>query len=140
MNPLIVSIVGMTVIFLGIICIVMIIYLISLLCRSHLGRDESQDSDSEKNETITTENKGSISGDERQKLIAVISAAISAATDLSLKSMRIRSIKRIGNESAESFESEDSGRGEKIAAMSAAIAVAGGMSSESFRIVSIRKK
>lgn len=143
MNPLIVSIVGMTVIFIGIIGIVIIICLISLLFRRRSERAFPERSDSEAQVDLPTENEGSISGEERRELIAAISAAICAATGMSLRSMRIRSIKRISAEGAERYglkTHESFGRGEKIAAISAAIAVAGGMSSNGFRIVSIRKK
>lgn len=137
MNPLIVLLTGMLIVFIGLICIVLIVKLMTLICSLFIGKKKS-DATANANKHSSASSEGFIaaplSREERSKLIIAISAAIGEMTGLD--NIRIKSIKRIG--AADASESGDE-RQRKIAAIAAAIAETSGMKSDSFKITSIKR-
>ena len=135
MNPLIVLLTGMLVVFIGLICIVLIVKLMTLICSLFIGKKNS-DATANANKPSSASSEGFISAllsrEERSKLIIAISAAIGEMTGMD--NIRITSIKRLGSVNGAQHD-----RREVIAAMSAAIAQASDLSTDSFRITSIKK-
>ena len=135
MNPLIVLLTGMLIVFIGLICIVLIVKLMTLICSLFIGKKNS-DATANANEPSSASSEGFISAllsrEERSKLIVAISAAIGEMTGMD--NIRITSIKRLGSVNGAQHD-----RREVIAAMSAAIAQASDLSTDSFRITSIKK-
>lgn len=135
MNPLIVLLTGMLIVFIGLICIVLIVKLMTLICSLFIGKKKS-DATANANKHSSASSEGFISAplsrEERSKLIVAISAAIGEMTGMD--NIRITSIKRLGSVNGAQHD-----RREVIAAMSAAIAQASDLSTDSFRITSIKK-
>ena len=131
--PLIVLLVGIVVVFVGLVSLVFIVKLMALICSGFAKKEKKANVANDIPEKNAPANPG-ISDEERRRLITAISAAIGEMTGLD--NIRIKSIKRIG--AADASESGDE-RQRKIAAIAAAIAETSGMKSDSFKITSIKR-
>lgn len=131
--PLIVLLVGLVVVFVGLICLVFIVKLMALICSLVAGKGKKANAASNTPEKATVANP-SMSDEERRRLVTAISAAIGEVTGLD--NLIIKSIKRIGSDDSSRAGEE---RQRKIAAISAAIAETSGMKSDSFKITSVKR-
>lgn len=142
MNPLIVLLIGMLIVFIGLICIVFIVKLMTLICLC-FGKNKTGDTKAklqERTESVAPLPKTAftpMSSEERRKMIVAVSAALSSV--MGTDGIRIVSIRRL-NQNIETTEStETCDRRKLVAAISVAIAESAGLNSDSFRITSIRK-
>lgn len=141
MNPLIVLLIGMLIVFIGLICIVFIVKLMTLVCLC-FGKDKTDDTKAkpqDRTESVASLQKTAfvpMSSEERHKMIAAVSAALSSV--MGTDGIRITSIRRL-DQPVGTTGTAVCDRRELVAAISAAIAESAGLSSDSFRITSIRK-
>ncbi len=141
MNPLIVLFIGMMIVFIGLICIVFIVKLMTLLCSFlfvKIGRKKGAGAkptvDILPSSSPNTGSHAPMSRDERHNLIAAVSAAIGEV--MNADNIRITSIRRISDVKN---LSDNNDRREIIAAIAAAISESSGVDSNSFRITSIKR-
>lgn len=142
MNPLIVLLIGMLIVFIGLICIVFIVKLMTLvcLCFGKKKTDDAKDKLQEHIGSVTSSPKTAfipMSSEERQKLLAAVSAALSSV--MGTDGIRITSIRRLEQHLGTTACTAACDRRELVAAISVAIAESSGWNSDSFRITSIRK-
>ncbi len=141
MNPLIVLLIGMLIVFIGLICIVFIVKLMTLVCLC-FGKNKTDDTKAkpqERTESVASLQKTAfvpMSSEERQKMIAAVSAALGSV--MGTDGIRITSIRRL-DQPVGTTGTAVCDRRELVAAISAAIAESAGLNSDSFRITSIRK-
>lgn len=133
-NPLVVLTIGMLVVFTGLICIVLIVKLMTLICSVFTKKKNNDGNSAPQAEESQAREAVSMPRDERQRLVAAISAALGEMTGM--ENLKITSIKRIDAGASDAAASD---RRRVVAAMSAAIAEASGMQSDSFKITSIKK-
>lgn len=88
MNPLIVMLTGMLIVFIGLICIVAIVKLMTTVYSVFAGNKKQPIA-----ETVKAVGSSTVDKAERGKLIAAISAAIGETTGM--KNIRIVSIKKV---------------------------------------------
>lgn len=142
MNPLIVLLIGMLIVFIGLICIVFIVKIMTLVC-SCFSKNKTDDANAKLQEH--TKSAPSLpktafvpmSSEDRRKLIAVVSAALSSV--MGTDCIRITSIKRLEQYNGDTACTVDCDRRELVAAISAVIAESSDMNTDSFKITSIRK-
>ena len=148
MNPLLVMLIGLAVVFLGLLCIVGIIYLMGFIFRLFSGERKLQKLESKTTDlkdVIQAENLSATqklrlghlmpTGEKRRELVAAVSAAVAEYMGTEPQALRIHSIKRVG--APESVPASD--RRELMAAISAAIAMQLDTDVSGIRIHSIRK-
>ena len=82
MNTLIVPLVGLAVVFVGLVVLIAIVKLMGVICGFVTGR--------------RAETSQKLTGESRRELIAVISAAIAETIGTDAAGLRIKSIKKIG--------------------------------------------
>lgn len=142
MNPLIVLLIGMLIVFIGLICIVFIVKLMTLVC-SCFGKkknDDAKDKPQEHTGSVASSPKTAfipMSSEERQKLIVAVSVALGSV--MGTDGIRITSIRRLKQHLGTTACTAAYDRRELVAAISAAIAESAGLNSDSFRITSIKK-
>lgn len=142
MNPLIVLLIGMLIVFIGLICIVFIVKLMTLvcLCFGKNKTDNTKDKPQERTGSVVSLPKTAfvpMSSKERRKFIAAVSAALSSV--MGTDGIRITSIKRLEQHIGTTTCTAACDRRELVAVISVAIAESSGLNSDSFRITSIRK-
>ena len=146
MNPLLVMAIGLGVVFVGLLCLIGIIYLMSFLFRLFSGERKLRALESKRadlSELISQEGQGSASlapamptGEQRRRLVAAVSVAVAEYMGTEPSALRIHSIKRVG---AGSEGMDQSARRELIAAVSAAIATQLDTDVSGIRIHSIKR-
>lgn len=142
MNPILVIAIGLSVVFIGLLCLIGIIYLMSFLYGVFSGerkraRTEIQRADL--SEVIAVQHDAApakMSREQRRQLVAAASAAIAEYMGTEPNALRIHSIRRVGVE-AEQIASND--RRELMAAISAAIAMQLDTDVSGIRIHSVRR-
>ncbi len=101
MNTLIVPLVGLAVVFVGLVVLIAIVKLMGVICGFVTGR-RAETSGSVSSSGIEAEkvaadgNAQKLTGESRRELIAVISAAIAETIGTDAAGLRIKSIKKIG--------------------------------------------
>lgn len=101
MNTLIVPLVGLAVVFVGLVVLIAIVKLMGVICGFITGR-RAETSGSVSSSGIEAEkvaadgNAQKLTGESRRELIAVISAAIAETIGTDAAGLRIKSIKKIG--------------------------------------------
>lgn len=101
MNTLIVPLVGLAVVFVGLVVLIAIVKLMSAICGLITGRRTEasgsvSSSDTEAERVTADGNAQKLTGESRRELIAVISAAIAETIGTDAAGLRIKSIKKIG--------------------------------------------
>lgn len=101
MNTLIVPLVGLAVVFVGLVVLIAIVKLMGVICGFVTGgRAETSgsvsSSDIEAEKVAADGNAQKLTGESRRELIAVISAAIAETIGTDAAGLRIKSIKKIG--------------------------------------------
>ena len=98
MNTLIVPLVGLAVVFVGLVVLIAIVKLMGVICGFVTGRRaETSGSVSSSAEKVAADgNAQKLTGESRRELIAVISAAIAETIGTDAAGLRIKSIKKIG--------------------------------------------
>ncbi len=131
--------IGFGVVFVGLICLIGIIYLMSFFVR--LSQHELRAHKPEQEEVVPVTHSlapvsaPALTGEKRRELVAAVSAAIAESIGEDVSGIRIRSIRRVGGETELSPEQ----RRELIAVISAAIAEQMGADVSGIRIRSIRR-
>ena len=96
MNTLIVPLVGLAVVFVGLVVLIAIVKLMGVICGFVIGR-RAETSGSVSSSRIEADgNAQKLTGESRRELIAVISAAIAETIGTDAAGLRIKSIKKIG--------------------------------------------
>lgn len=142
MNPLIVLLIGMLIVFIGLVCIVFIVKLMTLvcLCFGKNKTDGTKAKPQEHTESVASLQKTAfvpMSSEERHKMIVAVSAVLSSV--MGTDGIRITSIRRLDQHVGTTACTAACDRRELVAAISVAIAESAGLNSDSFRITSIRK-
>ena len=100
MNTLIVPLVGLAVVFVGLVVLIAIVKLMGVICGFVAGRraetSGSVSSRIEAEKVAADGNAQKLTGESRRELIAVISAAIAETIGTDAAGLRIKSIKKIG--------------------------------------------
>lgn len=101
MNTLIVPLVGLAVVFVGLVVLIAIVKLMGVICGFVTGRRAEtsgsvSSSGTEAEKVATDGNVQKLTGESRRELIAVISAAIAETIGTDAAGLRIKSIKKIG--------------------------------------------
>ncbi len=145
-ESLTVLLIGVTVVFIGLLSLIGIIYLMSFIVR--LARHEERAPRVKKNKVVLPEPQGfapvpgtgpayaRLTGEKRRETVAVISAAIAESMGTDVSGIRIKSIRRVGG-AAEAPMNAD--RRELVAVIAAAIAEELGTDVSGIRILSIKK-
>ena len=135
---------GFMTVFIGLLCLIGIIYAMSFIVR--IVRREERAPKRKKEKVVLPEPQAfvppvsgaalpQLSGPDRREVIAAVSAAIAETLGTDISGIRIRSIRRVGGE-AELASAE---RRELVAVISAAVAEEMGTEVSAIRIHSIRK-
>ena len=95
MNTLIVPLVGLAVVFVGLVGLIAIVKLMGIICGFVTGR-RAETSGSVSSKVAADGNAQKLTGESRRELIAVISAAIAETIGTDAAGLRIKSIKKIG--------------------------------------------
>ncbi len=103
MDPLVVMIVGMAVVFLGLIILIGVVKLVSLIYRAVVGKSEVNIPATALNQPVYSPSKAArelapsqLTDEQRRETVAAISAAIAEAMGKPVSGIRIRSIRKIG--------------------------------------------
>ena len=100
MNTLIVPLVGLAVVFVGLVVLIAIVKLMGVICGFVTGRraenSGSVSSSGTEAEKVAADGNAQLTGESRRELIAVISAAIAETIGTDAAGLRIKSIKKIG--------------------------------------------
>ena len=103
MDPLVVMIVGMAVVFLGLIILIGVVKLVSLIYRAVIGKNEVDIPTSALNQPVYSPTKAAsqlapsaLTDEQRRETVVAISAAIAEAMGKPVSGIRIKSIKKIG--------------------------------------------
>lgn len=146
MNPLLVMLIGLAVVFFGLLCLIGMIYLMSFIFRLVSGERRLQKSTAGNKDLkdlvtapgITATQKlpaqVQLTGEQRRQLIAAVSVALAEHMGTEPSALRIHSIRRVGGSKAPSGD-----RRELMAAVSAAIAMQLDTDVSGIRVHSIRK-
>lgn len=139
-DTLSVLLIGVSVVFFGLLSLIGIIYLMSFIVRLASGEVRFA---KKHGEQVLPEHTGfvpaparpiALSGEQRRELVAAVSAAIAESMGQDVSSIRIHSIKRVGGE-----ELPAESRRELVAVISAAVATQLGTEVSGIRIHSIRR-
>mgnify|MGYP002518326916 CR=1 FL=1 len=101
MKTLIVPLVGLAVVFVGLVVVIAIVKLMGIICGLVTGRRTKAtvsipSSGTEAEKTVADGTAHKLTGESRRELIAVISAAIAETIGTDAAGLRIKSIKKIG--------------------------------------------
>lgn len=96
MDTLIVPLVGLAVVFVGLIVLIAIVKLMGAICGLVTGRRDNKTSVSAAAAPTAADSAPELTGEARRELIAVISAAIAETIGTDPAGLRIKSIKKIG--------------------------------------------
>ena len=101
MDPFVVMIVGMAVVFLGLVILICIVKLVSFIYRALFGNKEAQPAKTGANSPVYSPELANaslcvLSDEQRRETVAAISAAIAEAMGKPVSGIRIHSIKKIG--------------------------------------------
>ena len=135
--------VGFSVVFVGLISLIGIIYLMSFIVRLVRREQKLPSAFTNTDPNPLPQSSGSIlpasnrlTGEKRREIVAAVSAALAEHLGTDVSGIRIHSIRRVGGE-AEALVSAD--RRELIAVISAAVAEELGTDVTGIRILSVRK-
>lgn len=123
-----VMLLGMGIVFFGLICLILITILMSVVVRAMAGRKKAKQTEELPVAQSAAPAPAPIAN--RPQFVAAIASAIAAYMGTDLDGLRIHSIRRVG---------EDTERGQFVAAVSAAIAVEMGTEPDGLRIHSIKR-
>lgn len=99
MDPLIVMIVGMAVVFLGLVVLIGVVKLVSSICRAIFGekkKDDGKEPETGRNNDHDKVTKSNLTDAQRGEIIAAVSAAIAENMGKPVSGIRIRSIRKVG--------------------------------------------
>ena len=97
LDPIIVMIVGMAVVFLGLVILIGVVKLVNLACRALFGEKKPKKSrEPEPQKQFSTAPSKELTDAQRGEIIAAVSAAIAENMGKPVSGIRIRSIRRVG--------------------------------------------
>ena len=103
LDPLVVMIVGMAVVFLGLIILIGVVKLVSLIYRACIGKNDVDIPASALNQPVYSPTKAAaqlapsqLTDEQRRETVVAVSAAIAEAMGKPVSGIRIHSIKKIG--------------------------------------------
>ena len=98
LDPIIVMIVGMAVVFLGLVILIGVVKLVNLICRALFGEKKPKSSadPAPQPKQATREPSNELTDVQRGEIVAAISAAIAENMGKPVSGIRIRSIRRVG--------------------------------------------